>query len=178
VTTKNSCSCCEDISEKEIIRRVDEVIDAHRAKTGALIPVLQIVQSMFGHLPKPALKHISTQLNKPYSEVAGVAGFYSFFSITPRGKHLVRVCMGTACYVRGGKQVLESMKKAMGVDVGGTTQDRMFTLEVGRCFGACGLAPVIMIDNDVHQRVKAARVQELLDQYRNNGASQKGAQKK
>jgi NADH:ubiquinone oxidoreductase subunit E len=95
-----------------------------------------------------------------------VAGFYSFFSTTPRGEHLIRVCLGTACYVRGGKRVLEAFQKALGVDVGETTPDRQFTLEVARCFGACGLAPTIMIDSTVHHRVKPLKVNEILDQYR------------
>ena len=102
-------------------------------------------------------------MNKPYSEVAGVVGFYSFFTTVPRGKHLVRVCLGTACYVRGGKEVLAALKTALDVEVGETTSDRVFSLDVGRCFGACGLAPVIMIDDDVHQRVKPARVGKILD---------------
>ena len=143
-----------------------DIIEDYKGKPGALIPVLQTTQTMFGHLPEAALKKISRALDKPYSEVAGVVGFYSFFSTTPRGKHLVRVCLGTACYVRGGKQVLEAIKKALGIDVGQTTGDRLFSLEVARCFGACGLAPAIMIDDDVHQRVKAARVNDLLDLYR------------
>jgi NADH:ubiquinone oxidoreductase subunit E len=98
--------------------------------------------------------------------VAGVVGFYSFFSTNPRGKHVVRVCLGTACYVRGGKQVLEALRQKLGIDVGQTTPDRQFTLEVARCFGACGLAPAVMIDDDVHQRIKPARLQSILDQYR------------
>ncbi len=126
----------------------------YKGKPGALIPVLQIAQGIFGYLPEVAMKRIALGLGKSYSEVAGVVGFYSFFSTVPRGKHLVRVCLGTACYVRGGKQVLEACKQELGVDVGGTTPDGLFSLEVARCFGACGLAPTIMIDEDVHQRVK------------------------
>ena len=133
---------------------------------GALIPVLQIAQAMFGYLPEEALKKIALALDKPYSEVAGVVGFYSFFTTVPRGKHLVRVCLGTACYVRGGKQVLAGLKDLLRIEVGETSSDRLFSLDVGRCFGACGLAPVIMIDDDVHQRVKPARLAKILDQYR------------
>ena len=103
-------------------------------------------------------------LGKAYSEVAGVVGFYSFFSTVPRGKHLVRVCLGTACYVRGGKDVLKVIKDVLRIDVGETTADRQFSLDVGRCFGACGLAPAVMVNNEVHQRVKPARVRELLTQ--------------
>jgi NADH:ubiquinone oxidoreductase subunit E len=91
----------------------------------------------------------------------------------PRGKHLVRVCLGAACYVRGGKRVLEALRRKLGVDVGGTTPDRQFTLEVARCFGACGLAPTIMVDDEVHQRVKPNKVHEILAQYRNDGNGKK-----
>jgi NADH:ubiquinone oxidoreductase subunit E len=159
-------SQCEEASEEELLARLDDVLDDYRDVRGALIPVLQIAQAMFGYLPEAALKKISMALGKPYSEVAGVVGFYSFFTTVPRGKHLVRVCLGTACYVRGGKPVLQALKEALGVEVGETTSDRMFSLDVGRCFGACGLAPVIMIDQDVDQRVKPTKVGKLLDRYR------------
>ncbi|HOV32881.1 MAG TPA: NADH-quinone oxidoreductase subunit NuoE [Candidatus Hydrogenedens sp.] len=160
---KNVCE--EEATEEELLTRLDEVIAEYRDKPGALIPVLQIAQAMFGYLPESALKKISLGLNKSYSEVAGVVSFYSFFSTQPRGKHTIRVCLGTACYVRGGKQVLTAIKDKLKIDVGETTQDHMFSLDVARCFGACGLAPAVMIDNEVHQRVKPAKIQALLDQY-------------
>jgi len=121
---------------------------------------------MFGYLPKEALKKISLKMNKSYSEVAGVVSFYSFFSTVPRGKYLIRVCLGTACYVRGGKEVLNSLKKELSIDVGGTTDDRVFSLDIGRCFGACGLAPVIMINDDVHQRVKPDSINAIIKEYK------------
>jgi len=158
-------ACMEEASEEELLSRLDEVIAEYKDKPGALIPVLQIAQAMFGYLPESALKKISLGLNKSYSEVAGVVTFYSFFSTQPRGKHMIRVCLGTACYVRGGKQVLSAIKDKLHIDVGETTKDHMFSLEVARCFGACGLAPAIMVDKDVHQRVKPARIQAILDQY-------------
>jgi NADH:ubiquinone oxidoreductase subunit E len=128
--------------------------------------VLQIAQAIFGYLPETALKRIALSLNKPYSEVAGVVSFYSFFTTVPRGRHMVRVCLGTACYVRGGKEVLAALKGALRVEIGETTADRQFSLDVGRCFGACGMAPVIMIDDDVHQRVKPSRIAKILEGYR------------
>jgi NADH:ubiquinone oxidoreductase subunit E len=100
------------------------------------------------------------------SEVAGIVGFYSFFSTTPKGKNVVRVCQGTACYVRGGNEVLAAVKNELKVNVGETTGDRMFSLEIGRCFGACGLAPVIMVNDEVIQRVKPAKVSEILKAYK------------
>ena len=160
-----SCTCVEEVDEQELLARLDEVLLDYRDKPGALIPVLQIAQSIFGYLPESALKRISLGLNKSYSEVAGVVGFYSFFSTVPRGKHVVRVCLGTACYVRGGKRVLDSLKKTLGVDVGETTSDRMFSLEVARCFGACGLAPTISIDGEVYKRVRPTRVGEIMRRY-------------
>lgn len=165
------CDACQEVSEEQLLVQLDDVLKDYREVPGALIPVLQIAQAMFGYLPETALKKISLALNKPYSEVAGVVGFYSFFTTVPRGKHLVRVCLGTACYVRGGKPVLQALKDALGVEVGETTSDRMFSLDVGRCFGACGLAPVIMIDQDVHQRVKPSKVGKILDRYRHEGGA-------
>lgn len=155
--------------DPETLSRLDEILSEYREKRGALIPVLQIAQGMIGYLPESALKRISVGLGKPYSEVAGVVGFYSFFTTMPRGKHLVRVCLGTACYVRGGKRVLDALKEELDIEVGETTPDGEFSLEVGRCFGACGLAPTIMIDEDVLQRVKPSRIRGILNGYRENG---------
>jgi NADH:ubiquinone oxidoreductase subunit E len=162
----SACTCCgEEPTEEELLDRLDAVIADYRDRPGALIPVLQLAQGIFGYLPEVALKHIARELRKPYSEVAGVVGFYSFFTTVPRGRHLIRICLGTACYVRGGVQVLEAFKKELGIDVGGTTEDREFSLEIARCFGACGLAPVITVDDDIHHRVKPRRVNEILAQY-------------
>ncbi len=159
------CACRTEnpVPDAVLYGRLDEVIAEYKDKPGGLIPALQLAQAIFGFLPKPALKKVSAGFGKPYSEVAGVVSFYSFFSTHPRGKYLVRVCMGTACYVRGGKDVLAAMKKKLAIDVGQTTDDRLFSLEVGRCFGACGMAPVVMINDTVHQRVKPARIGELLN---------------
>ena len=167
----------EEASEEELLARLDEVIAEYQEKPGALIPVLQIAQGIFGYLPESALKTISLGLNKSYSEVAGVVGFYSFFSTVPRGKHLIRVCLGTACYVRGGNQVLGAIKDKLKIDVGETTEDRLFSLDVARCFGACGLAPAIMIDDEVHQRVKTTKIQAILDQYAEQEAVPAGSGK-
>jgi len=151
--------------DEELIQSLDTFIQDHLEEKGNLIPVLQHAQDLFGYLPEEVLKRISKALQVPYSQVAGVVTFYSFFSTVPRGKHIVRVCLGTACYVRGGNEVLRAFKQTLGIDVGGTTDDRMYSLEVGRCFGACGLAPVVVVDDDVHQRVKPSRVKDILAQY-------------
>lgn len=163
-TTSSAC-CCEEASEEELLERIDEVIESYKDRPGALIPVLQLAQGIYGYLPDQLLQHIADKMRRPYSEVAGVIGFYSFFSRVPRGRNVVRVCLGTACYVRGGLAVLESLRKELGIDVGETTEDREFSLEVARCFGACGLAPVITVNDVVHHRVKPARVNEILAEY-------------
>ncbi|HKL21280.1 MAG TPA: NADH-quinone oxidoreductase subunit NuoE [Tichowtungia sp.] len=160
------CACCSETDEQELMSRLDEVLEEYKDKEGGLIPALQIAQGLFGYLPEHVLKHIAKGLDKPYSEVAGVVGFYSFFSTQPRGEHVIRVCLGTACYVRGGKQVMDAFKKELAIDVGETTEDKQFSLEIVRCFGACGLAPAIMINDDVHQRVKPARIKQILAPYR------------
>jgi len=161
----------ERVSERELLARLDDVLRDYADKPGALIPVLQLAQGIFGYLPEAALRRIAAGLGKSYSEVAGVVGFYSFFSTAPRGQFLVRVCLGTACYVRGGKQVLEAVRHGLGIDVGETTDDGLFSLGVARCFGACGLAPVLTINDDVHQRVKPNKVKDILDQYRLEAAT-------
>jgi len=158
------CACSCEPSEEELNVRLDGVIAEYRDKPGGLIPALQTAQSIFGYLPERVIRTIADGFGKTMSEVAGVVTFYSFFTLHPRGKHLVRVCLGTACYVRGGKEVLEAFKKKLGIDVGETTPDRQFSLEVGRCFGACGMAPVVMVNDTVFQRVKPARVGEMVNQ--------------
>ena len=160
-----TCSCGTVVDEETLFQRMDEILHEYRFKDGGLIPVLQIAQGLFGYLPEEVLRHIAKGMDKPYSEVAGVVGFYSFFSTQPRGENVIRVCLGTACYVRGGKLVLDSIKKELGIDVGETTEDKAFSLEIARCFGACGLAPAIMINDDVHQRVKPARIKQILAPY-------------
>ncbi|HBA84362.1 MAG TPA: NADH-quinone oxidoreductase subunit NuoE [Verrucomicrobia bacterium] len=166
IAENKPCECCQEAaSTEELYKRLDDVMKEYRSKPGGLIPVLQIAQGLFGYLPDEVVQRISRGLNKPYSEVAGVITFYSFFSTRPRGKHMVRVCLGTACYVRGGKQVLDAFKKELGIEVGETTGNRLFTLDVARCFGACGLAPAIMIDDEVYQRVKPTKIKEILSKY-------------
>ena len=120
---------------------------------------------LLGYLPVPIQKRIATGLNLPISRVYGVVTFYSFFTMKPRGKHTVRVCLGTACYVRGGKAVAEAMGKEFGVAEGGTTADRLFTFETVRCIGACGLAPAVIVSEDVYGGVKPSRIKDILGKY-------------
>lgn len=156
----------EELTPKDIIPQIDDIIKRYESTDGALIPVLQSAQNLLGYLPQEILIHISEKLNISLSEVTGVVSFYSFFSTIPRGEHVVRVCLGTACYVRGGKEVLAALEKVLDIKVGETSADKKFSLEIGRCFGACGLAPVVMIDEDVHQRVKPSKIRELIESYK------------
>jgi NADH-quinone oxidoreductase subunit E/NADP-reducing hydrogenase subunit HndA len=149
----------------EQVAKLNSIIEKHKGKPGGLIPVLEEAQVTLEYLPLSVQKKIAGGLSLPLSRVYGVVTFYSFFTMTPRGKHTVRVCLGTACYVRGGKALTETLEKQFGIKEGETTADRMFTLESVRCLGACGLGPVIVVDEDVHGRVKPGKVKEILSQY-------------
>ena len=153
-------------AEEEILHYIDSIIDQYMGRPGGIIPLLQKIQHQYGYLPIDGLKRISKYLHIPYSEVAGIVGFYSFFSTRPKGKNLVRVCLGTACYVRGGNEVLAGVRNELKIDIGETTEDREFSLETGRCFGACGLSPVMMINDRVVQRVRSAKIPEIFKAYK------------
>lgn len=148
--------------EDELLIHLNDIIGDCKDKPGMLIPILQQTQKLFGYLPENAIRKISQELEIPFSEVAGIVGFYSFFSTTPKGKNVIRVCQGTACYVRGGKDVLSAFQNKLKISAGETTKNKEFSLETNRCFGACGLAPVIMINDRVIQRVKPSNVGEIL----------------
>ena len=149
----------------EQVAKLSSIIEKFKGKPGGLIPVLEEAQVALEYIPMSVQKKIAAGLNLPLSRVYGVVTFYSFFTMTPRGKHTVRVCLGTACYVRGGKAISETLEKQFGIKEGETTADRMFTLESVRCLGACGLGPVIVVDDEVHGRIKPAKVKEVLSQY-------------
>lgn len=149
----------------EQLAAVDAIIERYKLKPGALIPVLEEIQETVGYLPRAIQRKVALGLKIPFSEVYGVVTFYSFFTIKPRGRHTIRTCLGTACYVRGGKRIAETMERTFGIKEGETTPDRRFTFETVRCLGACGLGPAIVVDNDVHGRVKPAKVKDILDAY-------------
>jgi NADH:ubiquinone oxidoreductase subunit E len=149
----------------EQVAKLNSIIEKFKGKPGGLIPVLEEAQVSLEYLPLSVQKRIASGLNLPLSRVYGVVTFYSFFTMTPRGKHTVRVCLGTACYVRGGKAIAETLQKELGINDGETTPDRMFTLETVRCLGACGLGPVVVVDEDIHGRLKSGKVKEVLSQY-------------
>ncbi len=149
----------------EQFAELEKWIATYRGKTGSVIRALNKAQEIFGYLPREVQAVVAKGLGRPLSEVYGIVTFYSFFTIVPKGKHSVCACMGTACYVRGGQQVLDDLKKQLNVEVGGTTADREFSLGSIRCMGACALAPVVRIDEDVHRQVSPKRVKELLGKY-------------
>lgn len=150
----------------EMLAKVDVLCARHKGRPGALIPVLQQIQEEVGYLPVVLQKRIAKGLGVPGHEVYGVVTFYSFFTMKPRGRHCVRVCMGTACYVRGGKEVLERLERHLGVPVDHTTADNHYTLEQVRCLGACGVAPVVVVNNDTHRKVMAGQVVDLVEGYK------------
>lgn len=156
---------CKNMSEEEKYRLLGEVIEDYEKKESNLIQILHMAQAIFGFLPFEVQKFIAKEMDMPISKVSGVVTFYSFFSTKPKGKYTVRVCLGTACYVRGGKKIVEKLKEILGIEVGGTTQDMKFSLEVMRCIGACGLAPAVSINDKVYKQVNPDKLEKILGQY-------------
>jgi NADH:ubiquinone oxidoreductase subunit E len=150
----------------EQMAAMEAVMARNCSKPGALIPVLEEVQEILGYLPKSILKEISLRLKIPFSEVWGVVTFYSFFTTTPRGRHTVRCCLGTACYVRGGKNNLEKLSGLLHIEPGATTEDKRFSLETVRCLGACALAPVVAADGETFAQVKPMKIPEILEGFK------------
>ncbi|MBI5967322.1 MAG: NAD(P)H-dependent oxidoreductase subunit E [Deltaproteobacteria bacterium] len=146
-------------------KRIDEIIEKYKHKQGTLIPVLKETQEVVGYLPLEVQQHIAVGLRLHPSQVYGVVTFYSLFTMTPRGRHTVRVCLGTACYVRGGQYIVDLLRKEFNIDVNQTTSDLRFTLEVINCPGTCGLAPVMCVDEDVHGIPEPEKAVEILKEY-------------
>mgnify|MGYP000937110702 CR=1 FL=1 len=151
--------------DKNKYNSISNLIDLHKGREGSLIQVLHGAQKIYGYLPLDLQEFIADKMEVPLSKVSGVVSFYSFFSVKPRGQHIIRVCMGTACYVRGGKEIVEHLLDTLGVELGGTTADGKFTFEVARCIGSCGLAPAIMIDDVVYKQMTPAKVNTLLAKF-------------
>lgn len=158
------CSCAP-VNEDELYLKIKEFIARHRGNQNSLIMVLHKAQSLFGYLPRRVQEMVAEGLNVPLSEVYGVASFYAFFSMVPKGRHEIKVCLGTACYVRGGQKIIEYLEKGLGVRVGDTTKDRRFSLNEVRCVGACSLAPAVLINEDVFAQVEPTKVDEILVKY-------------
>ncbi len=145
---------------------LDEILAENKGKPGATMVVLTLTQERLGYISPPMQRYLAEQLDVPLSHLYGVLTFYSSFRMQPIGRHKVNICLGTACYVRGGPTVLEKFQQILGVKVGETTEDRRFTLEVCRCVGACSQAPVVMIDEDVIGRMKPQDVAKTLRKYK------------
>jgi NADH:ubiquinone oxidoreductase subunit E len=153
----------EEVTEE--VRRADALMERYGFSRDCLIQLLQDANKEFHYLPEAVLHRISTKLGIPYAEVYGAASFYKAFSLEPRGKHVVQVCMGTACHVRGAQRILEEMERRLGVPAGATTKDALFTLETVNCLGACALGPIVAVDGDFHGSMTTSRVPALLDRY-------------
>jgi NADH:ubiquinone oxidoreductase subunit E len=154
-----------EVVPPEELEKLDEIIDKYEGRPSYLIPALKEAQDIFGFLPAEVQRTLAVGMNVPASHVYGVVTFYSFFTIEPRGRHTVRLCLGTACYVKGAKDMLENIVKGVGINVGETSEDGRFTLEAVRCLGACGLAPVMMIGPDTHGNVNPTDTLKILDGY-------------
>ncbi|MDO5689769.1 MAG: NAD(P)H-dependent oxidoreductase subunit E [Tissierellia bacterium] len=151
------------------LEEFEEYIDSKGKSRGALMSVLHRGQSLFGYLPIEVQQLVSNKMNIPLSDIYGVVTFYSQFSTVPKGKYEIGVCMGTACYVRGAKKILDEVEQQLDVGVGQTTPDMLFSIQATRCVGACGLAPVMMISGDVYAKLKANEVKNILESYRERG---------
>ena len=149
--------------QEEALRKV---IDQYRDQQGCTMPILQKAQDIYGYLPEEVMVIIATELNVPLSEIYGIASFYAQFKMNPKGEHQISVCLGTACYVKGAAAVLKAIENELGIPNGGITPDGKFSLDSCRCIGACGLAPVIMINDDVYGRLVPADIPAILKKYK------------
>ena len=149
----------------DLTRRIDAVIERYRGRPGCLIPVLEECQEIFGYLPVALQEYIGRGLGIPGCTIYGVVSFYSFFTMAPKGRHTIKVCMGTACYVKGIGEVLNRLQSTLKLEVGKISEDKRFSLEVVRCLGACGLAPVVVVDTDTHGGITPDRIVDVLNRY-------------
>ena len=154
-----------DITD-DMWKQIDQIIQTNRPVAGSIITALRECQNVVGYLPVELLDYIGAGLNLPPSDVYGVASFYALFSMQPKGRHTIKLCLGTACYVKGIKEVMNRIENQYNVKEGGTTEDRRFSLEGVRCLGACGLAPVMVIGADTHGDVSSDKIIELLENYK------------
>ena len=153
------------LSANDIMSKTVEIVTPWKGRQGGLIPILQTVQGEFGYLPEVALETISRELKIPEAEIYGVATFYAQFHLKPRGRHIVRVCRGTACHVRGSQKILDMVKEITGIKENETTADRRFTIEPVACLGACGLAPVMVVDDQTFGRLEPNKVRAILNKF-------------
>lgn len=150
---------------------LEKILAKYHGRQGALIPVLQETQEEYGHLPREAIELIAKRLRRSAAQVYGVATFYAQFHLQPRGKHIIRVCLGTACHVRGGERIIDQLCAHLGIQPGETTPDLLFTLERVACLGACGLAPTMMVDDETYGRLTPKSAVDVLESYRERSAA-------
>lgn len=163
---EEKCCCgCED----ERDAKLQGIIKKHENTKGALIPVLHEAQELYGYLPLSVQKKISEGLKISVEEIYEVVTFYTQFTLQKKGKYQVQICLGTACYVRGASLILEELQKKLGIHVGECTEDGLFSLDATRCVGACGLAPVMMVNGEVHGRLTPEKVDAIIENYRKAG---------
>lgn len=163
--SETKCCCCGTMKD-ERMDILDEIIKKYADERGALIPVLHEAQELFGYLPIEVQKRISEGLKIPLAEIYGVVTFYTQFSLQPKGKFKIQVCLGTACYVKGSGKILDKLKEKLGINVGEVTDDGKFSLEACRCVGACGLAPVMTINEDVYGRLVVDDIEGIISKYK------------
>ena len=144
---------------------LEGILAGHEAKRSAVISVLQDINAQYRYLPEDLLRHVARALDVPLSHVYSLATFYNAFSLTPRGEYVVRVCMGTACHVKGGYAILQALERTLDIQAGGTTEDGQFSLEEVRCLGCCGLAPVITVNEDLYGSVTQSKLPKILERY-------------
>ncbi|NLG84334.1 MAG: NADH-quinone oxidoreductase subunit NuoE [Firmicutes bacterium] len=164
------CACARDHATDERYERLEAALKEWAGRPGALIPALHRAQQIFGYLPEDVMIRIAEALDVRLAEVYGVATFYSFFSLKPRGKYTIGLCLGTACYVNGAAEVLAALEEALAIRPGETTKDGLFSLSVTRCLGACGLAPVMTVGEEVYGRLTPAKIPGILARYREKEA--------
>lgn len=155
----------DDAITPEMYKKIDAIVVKYRDKPGSLIPVLQKAQEVCGYLPHIVQRYIARGLKMSPSVVFGVATFYSFFTLVPRGRHVIRVCLGTACYVKRSEEIIDKLKAELDIEVGELTRDKKYSLEAVRCLGACGLAPVVVIGQDTYGDVAATKVMDIVNKY-------------
>jgi len=155
---------CKELVDPKA-EKLDQVIAQYKVEKGALIPILQEAQAIYGYLPEHVLKRVSQALRVPIARLYGVVTFYAQFRLTPMGRNVISTCLGTACHVRGGAKVLDKIEKELQIKDGETTEDGRFTLEIVNCIGACGLAPVISVNGEVHGRLTPEQIPGILEKY-------------
>ncbi len=163
---KKKLTSVEFTDNPQLRAQLDEVIEQHKGEGGALMPIMQKAQEIYGYLPPEVQKHIAIKMGIPVSEVFGVATFYSQFLLNPKGQHPVSVCLGTACYVKGSGLLMERLESELGISGDGVTDDGKFSLEATRCIGACGLAPVLTVGEDVYGRLTPDDIPGIIAKYR------------